>query len=210
MRYLFIAIAATFFFIFSIGAQVTGAAQAPPESVFQQLQRTASGVRTLSSDFVQEKHLSMFKTVVSSKGRFNFNKPDQLRWEITAPVASGFVLKGDKGRRWHAHTGRTESFQISQEPVMKLVADQLLSWAQADFARIQKEYRITVLDDAPVSLRLEPTSATTAGFLRYLLVSFSPDGRYVRTVEVHEQDGDFTRIKFVNTAVNKPLKADLF
>ena len=182
---------------------------ASPE-LLASLERTAGGVRTLSSDFVQEKHLSMFKSVMSSKGRFYFTKPDLLRWELTAPVASGFVLKGDKGRRWHERTGRTESFQISREPVMKLVSEQLFAWARADFSWLKKEYRITVLDESPVSLRLEPRSAATAGFLRHLLIGFSADGRYVRSVELHEKDGDFTRIRFVNTQVNRQLSADLF
>ena len=179
-------------------------------ALFASLERTAGSVNTLSSDLVQEKHLSMFKTVVSSKGRFYFSKPDRLRWEITSPVASGFVLKGEQGRRWHERTGRTENFQISQEPVMKLVSDQLFAWARADFKWLKNEYRITVLNESPAALRLEPRSAATAGFLRHLLINFSADGRYVKSVEVHEQDGDFTRIKFLNTIVNKSLKADLF
>jgi len=181
-----------------------------PATIFSSLERTAGAVRTISSDFVQEKHLSMFKTVLVSKGRFYFSKPDLLRWELTAPVASGFVLKGENGRRWHERTGRAENFQISQEPVMKLVSDQLFAWARADFQWLKKEYRITVLGESPVALRLEPRSAATAGFLHHLLITFSTDGRYVRSVELHEKDGDFTRIKFVNAAVNKPLQADLF
>lgn len=179
-------------------------------AIFGSLERTAATVKTISSDFVQEKHLSMFKTVLTSKGRFYFSKPDLLRWELTAPVASGFVLKGEKGRRWHERTGRSENFQISQEPVMKLVSDQLFAWARADFQWLKKEYRISVLAESPVALRLEPRSAATAGFLHHLLINFSADGRYVRSVELHEKDGDYTRIRFVNAAVNKPLQADLF
>lgn len=189
------------------------AAEAPnaaaSEALFSSLQKSAGGVDTLASDFVQEKHLSMFKSVMSSKGRFYFMKPDRLRWELTAPVASGFVLKGEKGRRWHQRTGRTESFNINQEPVMKLVSDQLFAWARADFGWLKKEFRITVLSDSPAALRLEPKSAG-AGFLSHLLLNFSNDGRYVKSVEVHEKDGDFTRIKFQNTVVNKPLKEELF
>ncbi|HEY3307625.1 MAG TPA: outer membrane lipoprotein carrier protein LolA [Desulfuromonadaceae bacterium] len=187
-------------------------AETAPDSaaLFASLERTAGGVNTLSSDFVQEKHLSMFKTVFSSKGRFYFSKPDRLRWELITPVASGFVLNGEQGRRWHQRTGRTENFQISQEPVMKLVSDQLFAWARADFSWLRREYRISILSESPAALRLEPRSAATAGFLHHLLINFSADGRYVKSVEVHEQDGDFTRIRFVNTAVNKSLKADLF
>ena len=93
---------------------------------------------------------------------------------------------------------------------MKLVSEQLFAWARADFTWLKKEYRITVLEESPVALRLEPRSAVTAGFLHHLLINFSADGRYVKSVELHEKDGDFTRIRFVNAAVNKPLAADLF
>lgn len=194
------------------GSAVAGEAPAPAgnEALFSSLEKTAGSVKTLSSDFIQEKHLEMFKTVVNSKGHFYFSKPDLLRWELTAPVASGFVLKGEKGRRWHERTGRKENFLISQEPVMKLVSDQLFAWARADFPWLKKEYRIAVLNEAPVTLRLEPRSAATAGFLHHLLINFSADGRYVRSVELHEKDGDFTRIRFQNTAVNRTLPADLF
>ena len=199
-------------FLLGAGSALAGATAAPPgnAALFATLERTAGSVQTLASDFVQEKYLGMFKTVLSSKGRFYFRRPDALRWELTAPVASGFVLKGEHGRRWHERTGRTESFQISQEPIMKLVSDQLFAWARADFSWLEQEYRISVLSEAPVALRLEPRSAAVAGFLRYLLINFSADGRYVRSVELHELDGDYTRINFVNTAVNKPLPADLF
>lgn len=206
-----ILVAACLMFSMAAGAGAEEAATAAGSAaLFSSLERTAGGVTTLSSDFVQEKHLSMFKTVLNSKGRFYFAKPDRLRWELTAPVASGFVLKGDKGRRWHERTGRTESFQISQEPVMKLVSDQLFAWARADFGWLKSEYRISVLSPSPAALRLEPRSAATAGFLHYLLITFSADGRFVKSVEVHEKDGDFTRIRFVNTAVNKTLPADTF
>jgi outer membrane lipoprotein-sorting protein len=181
-----------------------------PAAIFSSLEKKAGTVKTLSSDFIQEKHLSMFKTVMTSKGRFYFSKPDLLRWELISPVASGFVLKGEKGRRWHERTGRTENFQISQEPIMKLVSDQLFAWGKADFQWLNKEYRISVLSESPVSLRLEPRSAAAAGFLHYLLINFSNDGRYVHTVELHEKDGDFTKIRFINASINKPLPANLF
>jgi outer membrane lipoprotein-sorting protein len=199
-------------FLLGTGAALADTTAVPPGNtpLFAALERTAGSVQTLASDFVQEKYLGMFKTVLSSQGRFYFRRPDALRWELTAPVASGFVLRGERGRRWHERTGRTESFEISQEPIMKLVSDQLFAWARADFAWLEREYRISVLSEAPVALRLEPRSAAVAGFLHHLLITFSADGRYVRSVELHELDGDSTRINFINTAVNNPLSADLF
>ena len=42
----------------------------------------ASQTDTLSSDFVQEKNLSIMDEKLVSKGYFAFRKPDNLRWEL--------------------------------------------------------------------------------------------------------------------------------
>jgi outer membrane lipoprotein-sorting protein len=177
----------------------------PPDAsaeLFGRMEREAADVKTISSDFIQEKHLAMFRKVVTSRGRFLYQKPDRLRWESTEPVASGFVLNGTRGRRWHQRTGREERFDIGSEPVMKIVSEQILAWAKPDFARLQREYRIRV--------RLDPLSAPAAGAPDHLRISFSPDGKFVQTVEIHEKDGDSTRIRFVDTVVNRPIAPSLF
>lgn len=184
---------------------------APPRSaVLSRLEKVASAVKTLSGDFVQEKHLSVFREVMVSKGRFFFQKPDRLRWELLTPVKSGFVITGAKGKRWNELTGRSEAFSAEKDPVMKIVAEQLFAWAGANFALVEKQYRVTVLEEKPVSLRLEPASPEMANYLEYLKIDFSPDDRHVQRVEVHEKGGDFTRIQFAHSVVNGPLAADLF
>lgn len=178
-------------------------------AVLAQLQRLAADVDTLQSDFVQEKHLAMFQEVLHSRGRFYFARPDRLRWELTEPVAAGFVLDGGKGRRWNARSGRQEPFELSREPVLQLVAEQLFAWAGADFERLRRSYRIAVVQRTPVVLKLEPL-AGAGGYLDHLRVAFAEDGRHVAMVEVHEQGGDFTRIRFVGATVNAPLRGNLF
>ena len=188
---------------------ISCAAKERDGAILDRLQQLSAGIVTLASDFTQEKYLAVFQEAMVSSGRFYFKKPDALRWELTLPVATGFVLQGDQGRRWHERTGGSESFDINREPVMKIVAQQLLAWARADFDRLRKEYRITVVAEQPVTLRLDPLF-DSAGFLEHLLIAFVPDGRHVQSVEVHEKDGDYTRILFENTIVNQPLAEELF
>lgn len=179
------------------------------EQTLQRLQSLSGRIETLDSDFVQTKYLAVFQDAMVSKGRFYFQQPDALRWELTHPVATGFVLQGNKGRRWHQRTGREERFDISREPVMKIVADQLFAWARADFDWLQKEYRITVEAEEPARLHLAP-KFNAAGFLDHLKIVFSAGGAHVQMVEVHEKDGDYTRICFEKTVVNGVLPEDVF
>jgi outer membrane lipoprotein-sorting protein len=180
------------------------------DALFARMERVAAGVTTISSGFIQEKHLAVFRSVVSSKGRFYFQKPGLLRWETTEPVASGFVLNGYTGRRWHQRTGKEETFDIRRDPVMKIVAEQILAWAKPDFPWLRKEYRVRVLSEEPLSLRLDPRNGQAVGAPDHLRIVLDAEGKHVRTVEIREKDGDSTQIRFVDTLLNRPIPPSLF
>jgi len=190
-------------------AAAANPAPADLDRVLAGLARSAAGIETLSSDFVQEKYLAVFQDALVSAGRFYYRKPDKLRWELRSPLVSGFALDGNRGRRWRGAEAKSESFDIRQDPVMKVVAEQLLAWARPDFPWLRAHYRIRLEGTAPVRLRLDP-SFDTGGLIDHLLIVFAADGSHVQQVELHEKDGDYTRLRFEHTVVNGPLAGDLF
>ena len=185
-------------------------AQEADETVFEHLQSLAAEVQTIQSSFVQEKHLSLFKHVIRSTGRFAFAHPDSLRWEYVKPSPMGFSMSGGKGRQWDAASGLDKEFDPASDPIMAVVAEQLFSWTTFDLDALRREYAITVDTGAPVRLRLEPVRAGMHEFIDHLDVEFAEDGQSVRRVEIHEQDGDFTRIVFSDTVINAPLPEGTF
>lgn len=180
------------------------------DRVLGELERSAAGIETLASDFVQEKHLEMFQETLVSSGRFYFARPDRLRWEITEPVASGFLLNGDSGKRWHERAGAAVPFDIAREPGMRLIAEQLLAWARVDIVWLARNYHMTLVSEQPVTLKLVPLQAGAEQYLDHLRIRFDDGRRHVETVEVHEPGGDFTRIIFSGTELNRPLDPALF
>jgi len=192
--------------------------QALSAEVEQKIARAAQEVTTLHSDFVQEKYLSMFAEKLLSTGEFFYQRPDLLRWELLTPIASGFVIKGAGGRRWHQSVAGSEAFKLNQDKAMALIAQQLFAWAKADLPWLRSHYTITMArrtvdpamaEEQPIQLRLVPP-AETGGFLSYLLITFAADASYVSTVEIHETDGDYTIINFNNTAVNDRIPDGIF
>ncbi len=178
------------------------------DEVLARLARGAAQVESLQAHIVQEKHLEMFQDVVVSKGRLAYRRPDRLRWELTEPVATGFVVAGSSGRRWHGLTGRTEPFELERDPMMKVVAGQLLSWARADFGAMRRDYRIAVVSEAPITLQLEPLAANA--FVARVTMVFSKSGDHVESVTVEEKGGDRTVMRFTDVEVNRPLPDGLF
>jgi len=180
------------------------------DRIFSQIAKAAIKVTSLESDFVQERHLSMLEDVLISRGRFYYKKQDRLRWELTKPVASGFAVSGKNAKRWDAKSGRTQTFEVYRVPFIKLFTDQVFAWATADFKQLKKNYKIKVLNNSPVDLKLVPIRSQEKKYLAHFRIAFTADASHVNTVEVHETGGDFTRIRFFNTIINTPLPNTLF
>ena len=180
------------------------------EAVLARLGAKAASITTISSTFVQEKRLSVFDETIVSTGRFLFASPDRLRWEYFTPMAEGFALDGDSGVRWTDMGDTRTKFALRDDPVMNVITRQLLAWATFDRQWLSGEYGISLAAESPVTLKLVPRRKDAVAVLDYLLIEFSPAEDTVRRVEMHDHDGDFTRILFENATVNTPLEDGLF
>src|SRR4030042_3920805 len=128
--------------------------------VFSRIKQAASSVQTLAGEFTQEKHLEILENAPVSKGRFFYKNPDCLRWEVYEPTSMGFIVNGDKGKRWRGKSGSLQSFDLKKEPVIQIISGQVFAWARAEFNQLEAGYDITVLEENPVILKLIPLSVT--------------------------------------------------
>ncbi|HEX2965653.1 MAG TPA: outer membrane lipoprotein carrier protein LolA [Syntrophorhabdaceae bacterium] len=202
--------------LLSCVCQVSGQDTTPAQNgrskaqVFDSLQNAVSGVQTLTSEFRQERRVSMLKEPVVSLGRFSFQKPDKLRWETSGPDPFGFFVNGDTAKQWKGKNGTQQAFDLQDNPVLKLIVDQIIVWTKADFKSIERQYTISVIRDNPVLLRLAPKSSRERKYVRHILISFEAETNYAKRVEIAEQGGDSTVIEFLNMKTNVPLDLALF
>ncbi|MFO7814064.1 MAG: outer membrane lipoprotein carrier protein LolA [Pelovirga sp.] len=180
------------------------------EVVLEQLKSAAAEVETLQSRFVQEKNLEMFEQQLLSRGAMIYVQPDQLRWELLSPVASGFILKGEQGIRWNAVSQQRQRFSVSADPLMGVVAQQLLAWARVDLEWLRERYRMTLLTTEPVLLQLTPLDAGEAEFIEHIQVTFDPLQGYVSDVLILEPSGDSTNLRFTDVRINDSVAAEAF
>ncbi len=186
-------------------------AQDEKSLVFKAIAVTASTIETVSSDFTQEKFSSMLKNPLVSGGRFAYEKPDRLYWEIVTPCCSGFTVKGARAKRWSGESrAGAKSFDLDRESVMKTIVEQVFAWVRADFSWLNKRYKITVKPGVPATLKLLPLLSQEKKHISYMNIIFSEDWEYVASVEIHERGGDYTRISFTDVVVNESLPTDLF
>ena len=212
---------AAFCFIISISffvcAQEQPVPQEPPKEplkgkakAFANIEKTVSTIHAVTSEFRQERRLAMLKEPVISTGRFYYEKPDKLRWEFLSPDPSGFLVNGKIAKQWKGKNNPPEAFDLQQNPVIRLIVDQLMAWTKADFAWIEQRYVITIAKEDPIMLKLVPRSSKEKKYIDRILISFEADTHYTNAVNIIEKGGDSTHIGFSNMIINSLPPKELF
>lgn len=217
----FIIIFIAFCFAISASSMVCAQEQQTPQEpsrelpkgkagAFARIEKTVSTVHAVASEFRQERRLAMLKEPVISSGRFNYEKPDKLRWEFLSPDPSGFLVNGKLAKQWKGKNNPPEAFDLQQNPVIQLIVDQLLAWTKADFAWIEQRYIVSVVKENPISLKLVPRSSQEKKYIDHILISFEAETHYANAVDIIEKGGDSTRIRFSNMIINNLPQKELF
>jgi len=173
----------------------------------QAIQDSSDQVQSFSSDFTQEKILTLFTNPILFQGKLSIVRPDRLRWEFTTPVASTLILKGDDGVRCYDKAA-PDKFHLSSDPVMKMVARQLWLWLGGDYKRLAQLYKLEKHGGS--TLEIIPEDKETADYITSVTIVFDEKSLQPLKVEIMEPGGDLTRISFHSSAINEPIPDKLF
>lgn len=193
------------------------AALAPPGTVsarldaqiLDSLKKEAEKIQTISSKFIQKKHLAMFEKTLRSQGKFYYQSPDCLRWEYTSPYEQGFALCGESGLEWNEISGEKE-INTAGNPLWRTLAEQLIAWSRLDVDRLRGKYEIAVREKSPLVLELVPRTEAMRGVISRLVLHMAEKRGVIREISFFEPDGDNTRIEFKDTQTNVSLPEGIF
>ena len=186
---------------------VLAAEQDELEDFLKNLQNASDQVSSFSSEFVQEKHLSLFSQPVIFTGKLVIVRPDRLRWEFTSPIPSVLLFNGDQGTRCNDRQ-QPEHFQLSSDPIMKTVAEQLWLWLGGDYNRLNSLYNLEKEGESTLVIR--PRDFQTSEYVTDVSIFFDTRSLQPLLVEIREPGGDLTRILFGATVMNVELPENIF
>ena len=177
------------------------------ETFLGRIQEASDKVHSFSCDFTQEKRLALFSAPVLFQGKLYIDHPDKLRWEFISPVHSALLFNGDQGARCDAQMV-LERFELSSDPMMKIVAMQLWLWLGGDYQQLDKLY---TLDKQDIStLVVTPANKETSEYISSVRIIFDENNLQPLKVEIVEPGGDLTMIAFNNATINRELPIRLF
>lgn len=188
------------------------AAELPGEPVSEewlaQLGATMGRLRTVQTAFVQEKTLRVLDRPMVIHGKAYLAHPDRFAWHVAGPIRYTLLLQGSTVRQWDAESGKETRLSLDASPALRMAADQMRQWFAGDYARLGAAYRITRTASDPLALLFVPSADHPAhGAIERVAVTFTADARYLASIEILEQGGDRTLIRFHDTLLDGELPA---
>jgi outer membrane lipoprotein-sorting protein len=180
------------------------------DEILERIKQASAKIVTLEGDFIQKKQVKLLTNMPDSYGKFYYKSPDCLRWEILEPVTMGFIVNGNKVKKWRGKSSKTRRFNVKREPIIGIISNQVFAWAKGDFETLKSGYNISILNDDPIEVKLDPLSKIEKEHIECIKLSFSETEDYVNRIEIYETRGDSTQIIFTNMMVNTQLQEGIF
>lgn len=151
-------------------------------------------VRTLTSNFKEEKHLSLLNAPIESEGLLVFDKKAQkLLWQYQKPFENGFLIEKDLIYRL-----KNGQKQPVQNAVGKIMAAQMLIWLTLDFDSLKQNYDITLNGNA---ITFVPKKSHKV-IKQITVIPDEVNPQIIRQVKMEEPEGDFILWTFTDTKIN--------
>ncbi len=187
-------------------------ANSTPESLeksglLAEIENQAAAIKSLTANFTQIRNLSLFSTPITFSGRLAVERPDRLRWEFLQPLPSVLIFNKKTGQRCSPGSDPVK-FNLHNDPIMRMVAEQLWTWLKGDYGALEKDYSIEYLGNS--TLRLSPKIESTANVISAITITFEKINRQVKKVIINEPEGDKTVITFSEYRLNDTLSPSLF
>ena len=174
----------------------------------EQFSAAVKNINSIESDFVQEKNLSTLSEKIISKGKFWFKKNNQVRMEYNHPFQYLMVINKDKvfikdGQK--QNTISVKSNKLFQQ-INKITVDcvQGTALSNTDFMTRIFENKNNYL------IELSPQSKTLKDFFKTINVVVDKKNYSVNIIEMNENSGDNTLIRFTNKELNINIPDAMF
>lgn len=208
LKYLFVIIGALL--ISHSFAQVPeGFAVVEDVAAFKKMVReTSEQTHSISSNFKQEKHLTMMEEVLVSKGKFLFKKENKVKWEYIEPIVYAIII--NENRFTINNDGKISTFDTESNKLFKEINNMIVMAIQGNFVD-DPEFRATFYQNKEHYLAvLSPQNDLLKDILTGIEIYFNKTDLAVAMVKFIEPGEDFTKITFMNRKANIEIDDEQF
>lgn len=157
-------------------------------------------IKTLSTDFVQYKHLDFLSKDIETSGKMVFKEPNLLLWQYKKPYSysivfkNGKILINDEGKKSAVDIGNSKLFGKINKLIVGSVSGDLFD---------DKEFSISYFKNKEQNItKFIPKDATLKKYIKQIELTFDREDATVVQIKLLESSADFTRIVLKNKVIN--------
>ena len=169
---------------------------ADPRPILQDLQSKMSSLSSVYLELTQERYLKLFAEPLRSEGLMLIERPDQIRWETTAPYQSILLGNHKSVAQFERTGGDWKKLRLAFPQLLRRVMEQMVRMHQGKLDALTSDYTISVATGSVAVVTLVPKDETVRSMLSSLEVRMAPDFSATREVVLNEPGGELTQIIF--------------
>jgi outer membrane lipoprotein-sorting protein len=165
-------------------------------------------IKSISSNFEQEKELTILSEKIISKGEFRFKRENKIKIEYLDPFYYLMIINGDKmiikddQNETTMNVRSNKLFQQVNNIMVESVNGTIID---------NEDFSVRIFEDASRYLmEMTPVDKTLKGFFNTILIYADKESFSVTQILMNESSGDTTLIKFVNRNLNAQLSDEIF
>jgi outer membrane lipoprotein-sorting protein len=173
------------------------------------IQKAAGSIRSISADFIQEKHMKILVKPLISKGIIRFQSPDALRFEYREPIQNILIMQGKRVSRYIRKDDTFIRDNAAAMSAMTVVMDEISQWLKGNFNTSVFDATIENAP-APGKIILVPKDKSMTHFIQDIVLVLSEQPGVFKEVIIRESQDSYTRLRFDKVQLNKPINPDVF
>lgn len=172
-----------------------------------QVKQKSQATKTITSDFIQYKHLDFLSNDIESTGEMAFKAPDNISWEYETPFSYKVLFKDEKlfindnGNKSKLDLGSNKLFKQLNQLITASISGDMFNDTEFDIAYFKETGNRVV--------HFLPKDPQFSEFIKAFHIWFSDQGA-VNELKMIEPSGDYTRIVFSNRVENKAIPDAVF
>jgi outer membrane lipoprotein-sorting protein len=192
------------------GAEPRRLSEAELKDFLGRLEKNLADLKSLKTNFIQERHLSIFSDVVESKGVLLFVSPDKVRFEITEPFRSVMIANHKSVAKYELVEGKWKKLKLGSPDIILAVTGEIATWLKGRFGEKKDFYEIHAVGGKSVTIVLTPKNEEMKKHISSMELAVAENEKSIMFVVIRERGEDFTKIIFSGERVNESIPGKYF